>query len=348
MIFIINYFLMIAEGFVLKRRFLKCGKKPFVIITFLQLAAIVSLRKKTVGIDTAMYIQLLEWSKNDIEIYWIEAGSRAYIHLLGNICTTYTEYLAAWAIPTMVLFYRYIIRNSKDIYLSIYIFASLMFYFLEFSLVRQALAIGIVLQAVSLLDERKYFRYILIILIAMSFHSSAAVFFLLLPISFVKCKINLSLSIMIVALCGICAVFGRILTEIGARLIGYSSYLQTEYANAGNVLHPALFLIILMFCTILSMGAKSTKKRKFKIEYEMLAVGVLFYWISLSVQIVNRIPYYFTGSVMTILPNLIVEMKNRKQAKIVNICVIVFLVLYEFLMIAQSAQGIMPYQFFWE
>ena len=90
MIFIINYFLMIAEGFVLKRRFLKCGKKLFVIITFLQLAAIVSLRKKTVGIDTAMYIQLLEWSKNDIEIYWIEAGSRAYIHLLGNICTTYT------------------------------------------------------------------------------------------------------------------------------------------------------------------------------------------------------------------------------------------------------------------
>lgn len=80
----------------------------------------------------------------------------------------------------------------------------------------------------------------------------------------------------------------------------------------------------------------------------MLAVGVLFYWISLLVQIVNRIPYYFTGSVMTILPNLIVEMKNRKQAKIVNICVIVFLVLYEFLMIAQSAQGIMPYQFFWE
>ena len=182
---------------------------------------------------------------------------------------------------------------------------------------RQALAIGIVLQAVSLLDERKYFRYILIILIAMSFHSSAA-------------------------------VFGRILTEIGARLIGYSSYLQTEYANAGNVLHPALFLIILMFCTILSIGTKSTKKRKFKIEYEMLAVGVLFYWISLSVQIVNRIPYYFTGSVMTILPNLIVEMKNRKQAKIVNICVIVFLVLYEFLMIARSAQGIMPYQFFWE
>ena len=159
---------MIAEGFVLKRRSLKCGKKIFVIITFLQLAAIVSLRKETVGIDTAMYIQLLEWSKNDIEIYWIEAGSRAYIHLLGNICTTYTEYLAAWAIPTMVLFYRYIIRNSKDIYLSIYIFASLMFYFLEFSLVRQALAIGIVLQAVSLLDERKYFRYILIILIAMS------------------------------------------------------------------------------------------------------------------------------------------------------------------------------------
>ena len=37
---------MIAEGFVLKRRFLKCGKKLFVIITFLQLAAIVSLRKK--------------------------------------------------------------------------------------------------------------------------------------------------------------------------------------------------------------------------------------------------------------------------------------------------------------
>ena len=151
---------MIAEGFVLKRRSLKCGKKLFVIITFLQLAAIVSLRKETVGIDTAMYIQLLEWSKNDIEIYWIEAGSRTYIRLLGNICTTYTEYLTAWAIPTMVLFYRYIIRNSKDIYLSIYIFASLMFYFLEFSLVRQALAIGIVLQAVSLLDERKYFRYI--------------------------------------------------------------------------------------------------------------------------------------------------------------------------------------------
>ena len=54
MIFIINYFLMIAEGFVLKRRFLKCGKKLFVIITFLQLAAIVSLRKKTVGIDLSL------------------------------------------------------------------------------------------------------------------------------------------------------------------------------------------------------------------------------------------------------------------------------------------------------
>lgn len=350
MIFNLNYLVILIEAAISRKMSAEKNKNAwriFIAITFIQLLLVASLRASSVGIDTGNYLKMFKDAQAGWMTNYIEFGSRWYIFWLGRLTQSNTLFLAAWAVPTVALFYRYIVRNSKDIYLSVCIYASLMYYFLLFNIIRQALAIGIVLQAVEPLKNKKYVRYGMIVLAAMLIHSSAVVFLLMLPISLVKVKPNISLCLLTTVLCAVFSCAGKALIVFGAGLAGYGGYLSTGFAGEGNILHPILFLLLLFVCSILLLCRSRDAVTSYRLEYDMFVVGALFYWLSISVQIVNRIPYYFTGSIMTLLPNLIVEMSNRRQASVVKLCAIVFLFGYEILMVARGAQGITPYHFFW-
>lgn len=349
MIFNLNYFLIIGEALLFRdlvSRKYKDAWKLFAVVTFVQLALIASLRDVSVGIDTQNYVGMFLDAQDGIITDYIEWGSRLYILFLGGVTRNDTIFLAAWAVPTIALFYRYMVRNSKDVYLSVCIYASLMYYFIVFNMIRQALAIGIVLQAIEPLQERKYLRYLLIVLLAVMIHTSAAVFLLTLPMSFVRIQPGVKTGILVTVLCAIVSIAGRGLIEFGTGLIGYGGYLNSGFAGEGNILHPMLFLSLLMLCSVLLQRRGRNRERRYPIEYWMFAVGTLFYWLSVQVQIVNRIPYYFTGSILVMFPNLIQEIHDRKQAEILKLAVMIFLILYEMMMVWRSAQGIVPYSFF--
>lgn len=349
MIFNLNFALILLEAAAFQKiSTTKCKDvwKVFVGFSFVQLSLIASLRASTVGIDTPNYLEMFSNAQKGVSTFYIEWGSRLYILLLGQITQDNNIFLAAWAIPTIALFYRYIVKNSKNIYLSVCIYASLMYYFLLFNMVRQALAIGIVLQAVEPLKKKKYIQYILIIFIAMLFHTSAAVFLLMLPINILKVRSNMSIFLLVAILCAVCVCVGKSIILFGAGLIGYEGYLNSGFAGEGNIFHPILFLLLLFVCTLLILCVNKKKAAQYRLEYDMFAVGVLFYWLSIPIQIVNRIPYYFTGSILVLLPNLTEEMKNKNQARLVRIAVLAFLVIYELLMVKRSAQGVTPYKFF--
>ena len=101
-----------------------------------------------------------------------------------------------------------------------------------------------------------------------------------------------------------------------------------------------------MLCSVLLQRRGRNRERRYPIEYWMFAVGTLFYWLSVQVQIVNRITNYFTGSILCLFTNLIEEIHDRKQAEILKLAVMIFLILYEMMMVWRSAQGIVPYSFF--
>lgn len=351
MIFNLNYLLIMGETLIFREiesKWYKDAWKWFVGLTFIQLALIASIRNISVGTDTQNYIWMFCDAQNGITTDYIELGSRLYILFLGRLTTNDTFFLAAWAVPTIALFYRYMIRNSEDIYLSVCIYASLMYYFLLFNMLRQAMAIGIVLQAIEPLKQKKYFWYLLIVLAAMLVHTSAAVFLLVFLIGFSRIKLDMPFFILVAFLCALFAIAGRKIIVVGAELIGYGGYLNTGFAGNGNVLHPILFLFLLFLCMILILCRNTKKIFREGLEYKMLVVGTMFYWLSIQVQIVNRIPYYFTGVLLTMLPNLIHDLRDRKQAEIVKFSVVIFLLLYEILMVRRSAHGIVPYRFIWE
>ena len=102
---------------------------------------------------------------------------------------------------------------------------------------------------------------------------------------------------------------------------------------------------MMIFLFLLLM--KSEMSDANRLYLTMLGVGVVLYFISVRIQIVNRLTYYFTVPLIILLPNIIESLQpdNRKVSKVISYLGIS---LYQLLLIMRGAQGIVPYRFFWQ
>lgn len=329
------------------------GELLFLVITFLQLTMLLCLRAGTVGDDTHVYLDLYHSGVNglsNLSNSHIEKGAQIYVWLLSRWGRNDVLFLSAFAVPTIILNYRFIRKYSDNIYMSVFIFTGLMYYFLAFNMMRQSLAMAIVLQAMQPAMERKWGKFILVIAFASIFHTSAWIFlgFILLP--FIKVKINMGYFIGVVVVSVLILCIGRKAVSIFLGVLGssYAHYLNQPLAGGnGHILHPVMYLLIL--CLVILLW-KNEAKRVNYIFIHMLFIGTMLYVLSIRIQIVNRLPYYFTIAVIVLLPNLIKRIRNRKMYLFITVGVYFCVAFYEVLitLVLKKAQGILPYVFFWE
>ena len=320
----------------------------FLFITFLQLISIVCLRSDVVGEDTKSYLVSYHYIYNGGASSYLEWGNQLYIRFLSLFKENNTFFLSAYAIPTIALYYRFIRKHSQDVYMSVFIFAGMMFYFALFNIMRQSLAMAIVLQAYAPLIKKKWIRFLLIIAVAASFHSSAWIFLIVAIFPYLRFRINMGYFATIVLLCVVPTFYGKNLLSalfsfVDSRYQHYLSFLN--YGERGNILNPFLYLVIL-FVVVLFW------KNKLQIEdyiliHMMALTTILFSW-SISMMIVNRLPYYFSPAEMLLLPMVVNRMSDRRTARIVQFCIYAVVGIYEVLLVYRGAHGIVPYYFFWE
>lgn len=338
----INYFLVLFSGFLFKKN--KILNDLLLYVIEIQTILLLGLRGKTVGVDTHTYIEYFQAIRMGSNLTYLEVGNRLILKIITGFCESPTAMFIVYAIISVTPVFWVIRKESQNVHLSVVIYIGMMYYYFSFNAMRQGAAMSIALVAVHYLQCGKDKQFLIFTILSASLHKSALIILAFWLVKKLKIRVNKNWAILIIALSGIGVLAGPEIISVGLLLMkSYAGYLDSSFAGAGNLFHPILFMMIFLFLLLI----KSEMSDANRLYLTMLGVGAVLYFISVRIQIVNRLTYYFTTPLIILLPNITKSLQpdNRKVSKVISYLGIS---LYQLLLIMRGAQGIVPYRFFWQ
>ena len=232
-----------------------------------------------------------------------EIGFQGLIKLLGKISSS-PQILIIFTSFLFVFFtWNAIYDQSNDIIFSLLILFISRYYFISLNVIRQLIAMAIILYALKYLKEGKDIKYILFNLIAFTIHRSALiclVFLLIKKIDLTKLKYLLMFLGLLILIYGLNQI-GVIRNQITLLLINsskYSTYVQ-EYNSGGYYAgrNFVLYQIILNFLIFIMEWYASRENVKvdetYRIYLNIQALTLIICMIFNAVPLIERIYWYF-------------------------------------------------------
>lgn len=325
--------------------------KIYLIVSFILLAGIAALRTRNVGIDTLQYYRAylrignLDWTELTTERY--EIGFSILCKILNYITQDPQILIAITAIFINFSVIRFIYKYSDDVVFSTLLYILLNFYFSYMNIMRQAIAIAILLFAFSALKNNKKIRYFLLVGLAMTFHSSAilGLLYFILPKIHYKTKYNK----FVIPILIIIFLFGKEIfiafTNISPRLAGY---IGSEY-DTENYFGALLSFILTFF--IWWFGNDILKKKDNKEISEdllfynkIMIISVVTTLLTIRVNIFNRFTPYFSIFQIIWIANVLKLMKNNRQLFKLLFIIVLFLYWIIIMVFRPEWYGAVPYE----
>ena len=325
--------------------------KYYVMIIFILLFIVESLRSKTVGEDTKVYYSWFEtYSKYDLfqikdakSIQDVEYGYIFFNILISKISSDPRFFIAIVSFVILLLHFSFIIKETNDIVLSILIFFCLNYFFTSMVSLRQYIAMGIVFRSYSNVKKQNYIRAIIIGFVAFLFHYSSLIFLftcLLLPFMI---KSNIFRNTIFIIL-GILFLSMPIVVKWVAVLFPKYKYYLDMIDFSYKISNINIIKIVLDIIMIITFKHSKTKSNT------MISILLGFHVVSLLYSMIIpyafRLSYYFDYFLILALPiyvNIDIETKKFKIGVL-----LVFLGIFYFYYLFVNAAQIAPYKFFWE
>ncbi len=179
---------------------------------------------------------------------------------------------------------------------------------------RQAIAITICLLSFELIKKKAVTKFVLTVLLACTFHKTAIAF---LPFYFLanrqKTAINNLLSVLglVVAL-----MFAEYITKYGNELfnMNYGGYIGNQF---GGLVPIAIYFLALFIAWF------TTNKDDDKLAFNMTFIGMIIYSMRYATLALERVSFFYTPGVITLLPNAITTFKYSKFRKILYVSAII-------------------------
>lgn len=323
-------------------------KRNKIIIKFacISIILIQGLRRITVGVDLIGYIPALSLSRDldffaGDKLFNYELGYSLYSQFFAKFNVSDQLYLFIVAITIMMPIGYVWIKNSKMPWLSVYIYITLGFFTFSFSGLRQAIAVAITFFSFKYIQEKKLFKFVICIALAMSFHISAIIFIVAYPLYYLKLKQIHFYYI----------IPGFIFTFIfRSRIFSMLYGLYRGGVGGTEVTDAYTMLFVMIFVLILSsiFGSRDTKNLDFNAYKNYMFVAIFFQIFASQSNIAMRAGYYYYIFITLLIPEVIRNQSDRK-IKILAVGILTIALLYFF----QSTTGngylnVSPYYFYWE
>lgn len=305
--------------FILQKIISKNKNILYIFIAGVLLFIVIGFRDYSVGTDTLTYLNLYLISGDYVKSYFINPPglqseclffiTTNLIRITGASPRIYFIITAIFISFSISLFLK---RYSKCPFLSYWLYITLGMLGISMSALRQILAICITLYSFDYLIKGKRIKYIISVLIASLFHFSAI---WILPVYLLR-NIKLSLKERIFFL--ISSVSGAFLMKDFIILflyrIGgdYSRYYDRVNTNGTSP------LVVIVAIAISAIGAVLYEKKKevngvdvFSIIYVFSCINCIILMLSLNIDILSRLAYYFGIINIILLSNAIDAVKNK-------------------------------------
>ena len=320
---------------------------------FTTIVFLLALRKSTIGRDTQTYIDnfyrisKLPWNKILVG-ETAEFGFTILNKLISVISVESWFYLFIVSIISVIPLCIVYAEESENTLLTVAIYVILPNYILLYSGIRQSIALGIGSLSYLCVKRKKPILFIIIILIAAQFHSSAIILFSLYPIYYAKITRRWLIIIMpLIVLVFIFKneVFNFLMRFLEDRYQDRYGYTQENGAYSSLV----LFLMFTLY-TYLLPTEKVINQNFIGLRNFLLVSVILQIFASIN-MVAMRINYYF----IMFMPITLTKVENctdKEEKKLVALSELVMIVVFIIYVIAtivmdKDPLDIYPYQFFW-
>ncbi len=329
-------------------------KRIFIFFSIGIIILLQGLRKETVGIDLETYVMVFEMIASgetnklfdfSSSIFGMEFG---YI-FLNKIIALFTQNSQLFIVTISTVIFvpmGYVIyKNSRNLTLSIISLISLIIFNFSFSGLRQSIALAMTFLSFELIRKRKLIWFILLILLASSFHKSALVFFVAYFLYDLKFKRKHFIFIFIFI--GTILVFKLPFLGLLSSLPFFNRYSNYEVLlgnGTGAYTMFAILLFIYSFSMLIPDNQSVSKSMNAYRNYILVAV-IIQITASLS-PVVMRSGYYYFIFLTLLLPELVVSIKNKRVRYLSNFMVLILCLSFYYLTTVNGALN--PYLFYWE
>ena len=223
--------------------------------------------------------------------------------------------------------------------LSIFIYITFQFYIFAFSGLRQSIAYSIVWLSLIFVKQRKFIKFILMVLLASTFHKTAFIF---LPIYFIaNKKITLKYILLFFsAFMGMLVLKVPLVTFITRYL--YSTY---EVSNSAGGYTLLILLLAIFIFFILIRNKKIENFRDNDIWFNMLIIAILIQTLASTQGNIARLTMYYSFSIVFLIPNVLSTLEDKKQKILMEAIVYICLFVFYFITI-QNETSYIPYKLF--
>ncbi len=352
----------------------KQGSKIYLGIVFSFLAAMMMLRASTVGNDTSVYIKAFNdiVETNDLKFY-IENSvfEKGFIYLnllLSKISAQPQIIFIVTGAFVAFSFARFFYKYSEYPFMSVFMFLTLQFFDLSMSGVRQVFSISILLFSYELIQKRLWWRFLFLVLIAMSIHTSAVAFLLLYPISKIKPTRFFFIFSGALGIAGtICfPLILRLLQSVVPQYVKYFEEDGKSFKTSPTLacaLMLSLFLVLLIISTVIRKSIPTESEliqnnseggsyvaSTDNIMVISIWLGILMLLLSMNGTILNRFKYILSAPILVYYPNSVLRIKDQATRMFVTMmsCVVFFLYIYIIYTLRPEWQSTYPYTFFWQ
>lgn len=333
------------------------GKKTklYVVLCFAALTVIAAIRATTVGIDTPQFcwaysaIGLTPWGslRSTFRFEW---GFLVLCKLLNYISNDPQLLIAVSSAIINVPIGIFIYRNSPKPELSIFLYLGLTYYTQNMNIMRNAMAVAVVLLAFEALKERRNVIFFALIVLATGFHQTAPFLLIIWPLW--RLGFNKKTLIIYCVLCAFLFVYATPASELLASLLGRDKIYNEQFT--GSNYFGALFkaLVALLITGVVFNYFRVGQKRGITLTQvdrfycHMLMLWIMFSFIGMQIEIFSRLCVYFNIFAVAGVARALRFVSNKGERAFVELFFVVISLCY-FVVIGlyrPEWQGAIPYE----
>lgn len=253
--------------------------------------------------------------------------------------------IAVAAVITIALVYRFIVRMSVAPALSVFVFVFAGFYLESFNIVRQWLAVAILLNTIEFAMRRRVVPLVLLTLLAASFHASALVWLVTVPLLWARLGRLWRLLTVVVAM-----LFVSLLPELLSRWVAelapaYSWYFESNYGDTRAFDLGTILVSIFVLAAALPLRSRGNDARYVSVLVSLQTVYVVFLAATVVIAyLFIRPSFYYAPVEIVLVPAIFAAVKNSlHRTFFLALFCISLLVVFTFKFIVWNAHGVMPY-----
>lgn len=309
------------------------------------------LRHKDVGRDLDTYERIFTMIARSDWLKGLGRSSEVGYNCLNKIISLFTDNFQWVIIVTAILEVYFVaktyIRYTEDSLLTIVLFVTMSNFVFLFSGLRQSIAISLGMLAFEFVRKKKIIVFIIIVFIAMLFHTSAFMILFMYPLYHVKITKNWLWAI--VPILGTVFAFNqKIFGRITLFLSKFTKY-EGEIILTGAYTMLILFIIFAIFSYLIpeesGLDADTAGIRNF------LLFSIVLQMFAPLHSIAMRMNYYYIIFIPLLIPKIIKcrSVRWNQVAIVARHIMVIFFIIYFFVSAPRdNVLDTFPYKFFWE